>query len=87
MTWQPIATAPKDGTPIIAYQPGGTYRKGLTFPASVGIAYWWHGNALNEAGWNGPLHPRDYPTLWMPVPRPPRPGGLQRPSHAEDGHD
>lgn len=69
--WQPIETAPKDGTPIMAYQPGGTYGNGIAFPASVGMAHWCEADALNPAHWEGPYNPRDYPTHWMPLPDPP----------------
>lgn len=63
--WQPIATAPKDGTPIIAYQPGGKYCNGHEYPACVGLSHWY------GDGWEGPYNPRDFPTHWMPLPAPP----------------
>lgn len=71
--WQPISTAPKDGTPILAYQPGGTYGNGVQYPESVGIAYWREADSLNPAMWSGPYNPRDYPTHWMRMPLPPIP--------------
>ncbi len=69
--WQPIETAPKDGTTIIAYEPGGTYPSGNAFPACVGTAYWRNADTLNPGMWCGPYNPRDYPTHWMPLPVPP----------------
>lgn len=45
--WQPIETAPRDGCSVIAYQPGSTYPNGITFPATVGLASWSNGDALN----------------------------------------
>lgn len=69
--WQPIETAPKNGHPIIAYQPGGVYGSGISYPPSVGLAWWRAADANNPAHWEGPLNPRDYPTHWMPLPDPP----------------
>ena len=69
--WQLIETAPKDGMPIIAYQPGATLQNGWSYPESVGIAWWNNGDSLNPPHWSGPANPRDYPTHWMPLPKPP----------------
>jgi hypothetical protein len=68
--WQTIETAPKDGTLIIAYQPGGTYSNGIAYPATVGTASWQR-DGVGGYGWWGPYNPRDYPTHWMPLPDPP----------------
>ncbi len=69
--WQPIETAPKDGTTIIAYSPGGTYQNGIAYPACVGTAYWRNADTLNPGMWCGPYNPRGYPTHWQPMPAPP----------------
>jgi hypothetical protein len=69
--WQPIETAPKDGRVVIAYQPGGVYGNGISYPASVGTTYWRDADSLNPGHWTGPYNPRDYPTHWMPLPEPP----------------
>lgn len=50
--WQPIKTAPKDGTEILAWHP--QTRMGLTF---------W-----NSTKWYGYHLPEDQPTLWMSKP-------------------
>lgn len=71
LAWQRIETAPRDGRPIIAYQPGGTYGNGVTYPACVGMANWIKADSLNPGHWSGPYNPRDYPTHWMPFPDPP----------------
>ena len=63
--WQPIETAPKDGTRILAY---GLERK----------RYWivdvvrWHqpGNPVHDGFWIG-THYTIKPTHWMPLPEPP----------------
>jgi hypothetical protein len=69
--WQPIATAPKDGTPVIAYQPEGRFSNDVPFPAGVGIAHWCKEDRHNDAHWAGPLTPRGHPTCWQPLPSPP----------------
>jgi hypothetical protein len=68
MEWQPIETAPKDGTCFIAFTPKGVCR---CMWAAVDwgdhpldpTVYWWadpDGNLLFEDG------PHDAPTHWMP---------------------
>jgi hypothetical protein len=73
MKWQPIETAPKDGTPVIVGIAG--------LKNSVGEAYWWEGYddcGLNGSGWqtwDGANHTRTVyttqPTHWMPFPEEP----------------
>lgn len=64
MTWQPIETAPKDGTEILACTEG--------FPESHRIVHWY-----SDAGcWWDHDGLFDYPddpwlTHWMPLPEPP----------------
>ena len=74
MIWQPIETAPKDGTPVLVFCP--------EFPAehSRNVA-----PRVMEARWNNPgMDPRNgawgdpvydewncEPTHWMPLPAPP----------------
>ena len=70
-TWQPIATAPKDGTRIICFWPN----------------YGRHRPVVGEACWMAPSHlfmphfchagnwtPAD-PSHWMPLPTPPKDTG------------
>lgn len=65
MKWQPIETAPKDGTDILVFTDRGVFEA-----AFVGDSYWefavadFHG-CLCCSG-NG-----DNPTHWMPLPQPP----------------
>ena len=59
MEWQPIATAPKDGTAILGYFPSGLMK----------VAQWidhqnrWAGFGFGFVG---------TPTHWMPLPEPPK---------------
>lgn len=61
MNWQPIETAPKDGTMILVHGPYGFL-----------IVHW--GNEANS-GWHG--EDGEWPeyacTHWMPLPEPPCP--------------
>lgn len=61
--WQPIETAPKDGTSIIIYPGWGT-------PPRAIEAHWRAGK--RHSGWhcNWTWAPRD-PTNWQPLPDPP----------------
>jgi hypothetical protein len=73
--WQPIETAPKDGTPVWLWWPS---------PDSEAITGWWsegwyEGDRLvrSDAGWVGNeasshrLDEWSQPTHWMPLPAPP----------------
>jgi len=69
--WQPIETAPKDGTIILIYEP--PY---LDFPDAVGVMYtvvW--GASFGYHTWaeaNGETYMTfDRSTHWMPLPAPP----------------
>lgn len=59
--WQPISTAPKDGTIILLYIP-----RAFTYPTKPG--YWWKQHGYWRA--YGPDAIR--PTHWMPLPEPPQ---------------
>lgn len=55
--WQPIETAPRDGTPILVYE---NYGKGVVMTVMVAVK----GNFPGDGWlWN--------PTHWMPLPEPP----------------
>ncbi len=72
--WQPIETAPKDGTPILLWAPEWKY---------VSRCGWWQSsiNGSDDAGWtDGTVISWNYqevsillPTRWMPLPDPPTP--------------
>jgi hypothetical protein len=65
--WQPIETAPKDGTRVILGWPGGGVRYGFYLDNSHTSGPW--------AGWRGPSmelpFPSPPPTHWQPLPAPP----------------
>lgn len=60
LPWQPIATAPLDGTNVIAGVEG--------VDRSAGEAFYWEGGWRT---WDGENHTRTimYPTHWMPIPQ------------------
>ena len=69
MNWQPIETAPKDGTHIIAFRPGNT-------PHIEGM-YWAVYEDTDRAGawhwsYDGDAPRENPPTHWMPLPEPPK---------------
>jgi len=69
--WQPIETAPKDGTPVLVFCP--SYDLQIVV-ARYGNPYWflaYCGTAAEDAD----LH--ETPTHWMPLPPPP-PDGIER---------
>lgn len=84
MEWQPIKTAPKDGSFVLLHIPGGALETG---PVTIG-SYW----RMDERGEDGRFKrgvfwPADWrgwlgmdadttpswcePTHWMPLPKPP----------------
>ena len=65
MTWQPIETAPKDGKPILGYDPS---------LLGIVIAEWhgvngWYVNQGTQDGLGFECMPL---THWMPLPNPPK---------------
>lgn len=62
MSWQPIDTAPKDGTPILCYRPE------VGFSPETGIdVLWW-----DMGAWMYNAEPViSQPTHWMPLPAAP----------------
>lgn len=70
--WQLIATAPRDGSPLILgfREPGQRKRPRKSYVCTGEFfheAWWGHGDF--EAG-EGSLDPQ--PTHWMPLPEPPK---------------
>lgn len=70
--WQPIETAPKDGTRVFVY--GWQYGVSL-----LGVGYWFQSRTIKElGGWICHTLPEQVvsgtftdPTHWMPLPAPP----------------
>ncbi|MCA0276314.1 MAG: hypothetical protein LCH86_09935 [Proteobacteria bacterium] len=73
--WQPIETAPKDGTVVILYCPQGDGNPGSTYRVTVGN--WWSSQDDQEpwegwVSWDGGFSEDTMmPTLWQPLPAPP----------------
>lgn len=73
MEWQPIETAPKDGTPILVFSPYAD----ISEPTNIIVAK--YGKHADETWWEpcenlirdaiGCVDPA--PTHWMPLPKPP----------------
>ena len=60
--WQPIETAPKDGTAVLGYDPSDGY-------LCIYVVRWREGEWREAAGEE---YGRWRPTHWMPLPSPPR---------------
>ena len=72
MNWQPIKTAPKDGTEILALEYHGSPNPRLTI-AAYAVVMW-----IPDDGWRdcsdmgaAGLYPFE-PQYWMPLPEPPK---------------
>lgn len=65
--WQPIETAPKDGTAIL------TYSKGCVENEAI-IVMWWTSDKAERCGFGWEAYEVSHmlaPDLWMPIPIPP----------------
>lgn len=77
MGWQPIETAPKDGSIILLA--GGVWGDDdMEVAARVMCARWYKSNLYDDAFWNAceaecghSIFPYKGPTHWMPLPSPP----------------
>lgn len=75
--WQPIETAPRDGTVILLARGAGVYAaywhpaKGCAVVAEHDKKFPW---AFIDPtnGWNGYSDDKNGPTHWMPLPEPPK---------------
>lgn len=67
MAWQPIETAPKDGTAFLGWLPD---RQGFVARQDIGICSWseWGGGIWSLGGHTSVT---SQPTHWMPLPEPP----------------
>lgn len=76
MEWQPIETAPRDGTEILAYRrDAGVFTIHFVAPADMIVS------DDEEPCWfslNGDDLTDDMPTHWMPLPKPPRTASATR---------
>lgn len=65
--WQPMATAPKDGTPILAFSPDDDFRD----VTGMDVIWW---EAVEECwffGMSDEYEPMNSATHWMPLPAAP----------------
>ena len=62
--WQPISTAPKDGTRIIVYRPNARGK----YISKVGLDYW--SEELGDCWAKSNFETQ--PTHWQPLPNPPK---------------
>ena len=62
--WQPIETAPKDGTAFLAFVP---YCIGYVARQDIQVLHWsgWGGGVWDD---NNGFHTANLPTHWMPLP-------------------
>lgn len=73
MNWQPIETAPKDGTRILAFSITPTLDEDTGKTANVSaisVAYWFIGAWMEYPAAPRFVHERIF-THWMPIPEPP----------------
>lgn len=73
MNWQPIETAPIDGTPFLGYLPQASWHKDLV--PSMAVFSIRDTCIVFDAQWkaNDECDPADWlPTHWMPLPEPPK---------------
>jgi Protein of unknown function (DUF551) len=64
--WQPIDTAPKDGTWVLVWETGIN-----TKYSPCEVARWYEEGSLFEAGWRNSVKKLIYATRWMPLPAAP----------------
>lgn len=64
--WQPIETAPRDGTVILGFDSGVIAAMCFVKPIFGGIPAW----ELADLAWPNESMSA-YPTHWMPIPEPP----------------
>lgn len=69
--WQPIETAPRDGSVFLAYQPADPSNPAV-WPELMGVGYFYsHGFRLDGVGGYEVEYDLERPTHWMPLPTPP----------------
>jgi hypothetical protein len=66
--WQPISSAPKDGTQILIFEPAENIGGAVRHAGTVRIARW--RSDTIPAGWSGSERS---PTHWLPLPPHPNP--------------
>jgi hypothetical protein len=72
--WQPIESAPKDGTPLLLFSPLDYFTFGNVENGLIWVSGGWR---CGSSGWRGDGGIDHEPTHWMPLPPPP-PDALAR---------
>jgi len=75
--WQPIDTAPKDGTPILGFIPSYYQGKG-----GMVVAVWM--DFSDRPGWYSEISSVHEPTHWMPLPPAPTGNGADEAASREE---
>ena len=73
--WQPIETAPKDGTKILAHCQPLDIETGKPMSFSYTNVVWWRRDKFKDSFWHWRHALNDSaaePTHWMPLPEPPK---------------
>lgn len=65
--WQPIETAPRDGTPILCFRPDALGH-GFSDQSGIDVLWWEDGSWTYDGDGRISIDP---PTHWMPLPAPP----------------
>jgi hypothetical protein len=67
MDWQPIRTAPRDGTPVLL----GRFAPGKDYHGRIRVD-WWRNHMRDGYSGFGHFNPQSWPaTHWQPLPEPP----------------
>jgi hypothetical protein len=69
MNWQPMSTAPKDGTPFLAWWPYWCMRRPVVAQYDGATGAWDSDACLSPV--HTETYPERQPTHWMPLPEPP----------------
>lgn len=80
--WEPMATAPNDGTAFIAFEMAKWGPpESPAFPR-VFMCHWWNGDAINRADWCDHGSHYAFPTHWMALPIPPAEDAVGQPDES-----
>lgn len=66
--WQPIETAPKDGSPVLLGSEGGGWVEQGYYEADTPSRGGWY---MTNTHWTDATDGEIHPSAWMPLPSPP----------------
>jgi hypothetical protein len=72
MSWQPIETAPKDGTRVLGFSAGEWPDEQISTTRCTKAGEWIHECCVESTIWGDYDHGRWEPTHWHPLPEPPQ---------------